>query len=96
MFPCTQCGLCCKNIIEVEALYAYDRGDGVCRYFCEESNLCGIYENRPHICRVDTMYDRIYHRFFTKIAFYEENAKVCNILQEQDGVEKTFRVIIGE
>uniref|UniRef100_A0A6M3L4T4 Putative zinc-or iron-chelating protein n=1 Tax=viral metagenome TaxID=1070528 RepID=A0A6M3L4T4_9ZZZZ len=43
-FNCEKCGSCCKAV------------------GCElltKNNLCSIYEDRPDICRVDTMYEAI-------------------------------------
>lgn len=56
-FPCTGCGECCRHINRVEQLAVYDRGDGVCIYL--SGNLCSIYKDRPEICRVDYMYEKV-------------------------------------
>jgi Fe-S-cluster containining protein len=94
MFPCTKCGLCCQNIAHIPELKKFDLGNGVCKYYDAENKLCKIYENRPDICRVDKMYDLEYHKYFTRKEFYIENAKVCNMLQELAGVDKSYRVRI--
>jgi len=96
MFPCTSCGLCCQNISNIKELERYDLGNGICKYFDSISNLCTIYENRPDICRVDKMFDLVYSKEFTQEEFYIGNAKVCNDLQEQYKMDKSFRVTIGE
>jgi len=98
MFPCTGCGLCCQNISNVLELKKLDLGDGVCKYFDCINNSCMIYKNRPKICRIDTMFEVKYKKqFLTKNIFYKENAKVCNLLQEQNNVNINFRVkILGE
>jgi len=96
MFPCTSCGLCCQNISNIKELERYDLGNGVCKYSDTISNLCTIYENRPDICRVDKMFDLVYSKEFTQEEFYIGNAKVCNDLQEQYKMDKSFRVKIGE
>jgi Fe-S-cluster containining protein len=96
MFPCSGCGLCCKNITNIQELKKFDLGNGVCKYFDHNRNECIIYDNRPDICRVDKMFDLVYHKNFTRERFYIENAKVCNILQEKYEMDKRFRVIIGE
>jgi Fe-S-cluster containining protein len=94
MFPCTSCGLCCQNIVTIEELKEFDLGNGVCKYFDSINHSCKIYNNRPRICRVDSMYEAVYKNYFTKEEFYIENATVCNSLQEQYKINKSFRVII--
>ena len=94
MFPCTGCGLCCQNIATIEELKEFDLGNGVCKYFDSITHGCLIYNNRPQICRVDYMYEAVYKNYFTKEEFYIENATVCNSLQEQYKINKSFRVPI--
>lgn len=53
-FHCDKCGLCCRLLMYVPQLAAFDRGDGVCRFL--QGNLCSIYESRPDICNVEKMY----------------------------------------
>ena len=96
MFPCTSCGLCCQNILNIEELKAYDLGNGTCKYFDHISSECIIYEDRPNICRVDKMFDLVYNKEFTQKEFYIGNARVCNHLQEEYKIDKSFRVKIGE
>ncbi|ANV97456.1 flagellin N-methylase [Helicobacter enhydrae] len=90
-FPCTSCGACCKNIAQIKELEAFDLGNGVCKHLDLASNLCRIYEKRPEICRIDRMYEKTYHRFYSKEAFYALNIKSCKILQEKEGVDMKFR-----
>ncbi|WQU08283.1 hypothetical protein KVC75_05640 [Helicobacter pylori] len=42
-FPCTSCGLCCKNITGIIELIGFDAGNGVCKFLDLETNLCKIY-----------------------------------------------------
>jgi len=81
MFECDKCGECCKNIGNREELKEYDRGDGVCKFLDEKTNLCKIYENRPLICRVDEMYKVYFCKFLTKKEYYELNYRACEILK---------------
>jgi uncharacterized protein len=85
-FPCNSCSLCCQNIGHIEPLRQNDRGDGVCKYL--ENNQCSIYEDRPLICRIDDMYDQVYHKYFSKHDYYVENAKSCKILQKEFGLSE--------
>jgi len=96
MFPCTGCGLCCQNISDIKELETFDLGNGVCKYFNILDNVCTIYEERPDICRVDKMFELKYQQFFTKKVFYQENARVCNLLQEKYKLDISFKIIIGE
>ena len=96
MFPCTGCGLCCQNITNIEELKTYDLGNGTCKYFDAMNLECIIYDDRPNICRVDKMFDLVYHKEFTREEFYIGNANICNNLQEQYKVDKKFKVKIGE
>ena len=97
MFPCSGCGLCCQNIKNINELKEYDLGNGICMHFDSKTNSCNIYDERPIICRVDKMFELKYNKQFNKDDFYIVNANVCNSLQEQYGIDKSFRVkIIGE
>jgi len=95
MFPCTVCGLCCQNISNIKELKEFDLGNGVCKYFDYSTRGCSIYEDRPDVCRVDKMFDLVYYKEFTREEFYIANAKICNFLQEQYKLDKSFRVKIG-
>lgn len=80
LFPCDQCGECCRHIDRIPQLASYDRGDGKCRYL--EGNLCSIYKERPEICRVDMMYETHYRSQYTREEFYRLNALGCAALKE--------------
>ncbi len=94
MFPCSGCGLCCRNISKVQELKDFDLGNGVCKYFNYENNFCLIYETRPDICRVDKMFELQYHKDYTKLEFYKLNADVCNFLQNSYGFDSSYRITI--
>ncbi|OBV28588.1 zinc/iron-chelating domain-containing protein [Helicobacter sp. CLO-3] len=81
-FPCSVCGICCKNIGGIKELEAFDLGNGVCKYL-DSANRCMIYSTRPDICNVKTMYEKLYHRHYSKEEFYALNLKSCEILQAQ-------------
>ncbi|MDU9803556.1 YkgJ family cysteine cluster protein [Helicobacter pylori] len=82
-FPCTSCGLCCKNITGIIELIGFGAGNGVCK----------IYESRPLICRIDEAHKKLYSHIPLK-EFYAKNAEVCNALQEANHMDKSFRVIL--
>ena len=88
MFPCTQCGQCCKhgNVPE-----GFDRGDGGCKYYVEKSKACAIYHSRPMKCRIDAWGPNDEKE---RLAYYQQSAQICNHLQELAGLDDTYRVII--
>ena len=80
MFKCDRCGCCCRNL-DKNPLYAQlDRGDGVCVYL--EGDLCGIYNDRPLICRIDDCYDRFFSSVMSKEEYYRVNREACKKLKE--------------
>ncbi|SNY97920.1 YkgJ family cysteine cluster protein [Halomonas sp. hl-4] len=84
VFPCSQCGLCCQQVhLATETSYL-DRGDGVCRHYDEPSKLCGIYNERPDICRVDLQFDRTYSKQYSWDEYVVMNLIACEFLQSQD------------
>lgn len=82
MFNCDKCGICCRSITLSNIYSHLDRGDGVCRYFNDEANLCSIYAERPDICNVDKMYKIYYYKIFPKDEFYKVNKECCLKLRE--------------
>ena len=80
MFTCSKCGECCRNLDKSEIYKQLDRGDGVCIHL--KGNLCGIYENRPLICRVDEAYDAFFSTTMTKEKYYELNYLACDKLKK--------------
>lgn len=88
MFPCTGCGACCRMIKWVSELveFPHEIGeDGVCSKLVD--NKCTVYDDRPLICRVDDLIGE-----GDKKKWYEINAAACNKLQEDFGIDKSYRV----
>ena len=83
MFDCDCCGLCCQNIRNSEIYAHLDRGDGVCRYYDDDTRLCSIYENRPDLCRVDLCYEKYFKGSMTLEQYYAMNHEACNMLKVQ-------------
>ncbi|MOA45847.1 Flagellin N-methylase [compost metagenome] len=83
-FPCTQCGLCCRNVHLAEQTQHLDRGDGACRHYNDADKRCLVYDSRPDICRVDRQYRMHYAQQFTWKTFVELNVEVCKLLQRQE------------
>lgn len=81
MFICSKCGLCCRNL-KLSFLYNdLNRGDGICKYFDTDSNLCTIYENRPILCNIDEAFKIYFAYKMTKEEYYELNYKACKQLK---------------
>lgn len=79
-FPCTACGKCCRNVHLSEQTAYLSRGDGVCQYFDEQTNLCTIYESRPLVCRVEDYYKTYLSHIYTWDEFVKMNVEICNKL----------------
>ncbi len=60
-----------------------DRGDGVCRHYCEVARECGIYDDRPDICRVDQQFQLHYATVMSWDDFVDINVNACRFLQSQ-------------
>ena len=81
IFPCTQCGLCCKHISKCTELKEFDIGNGICRYLTA-NNTCEIYAKRPSVCRGEYIYKTLFANKMNVEIFCEEILKICKYLQE--------------
>lgn len=81
MFPCDQCGECCRNLKLSDLYKDLDRGDGVCKYL--SGNLCSIYESRPLLCRIDESYQVYFRDLMSQEEFYRANLQVCSELKNK-------------
>ena len=79
MFECSKCGACCRNLDKSPLYRELDMGNGVCRYL--NGNLCGIYDNRPLLCRVDECYERYFKDIMDIDEYYRLNYEACKKLQ---------------
>jgi len=91
IFPCTRCGLCCRNIKYIEALRAWDNGSGICKYLTE-NNFCQIYYKRPLICNIDESYNQLFAKIMSKQDFYQQNVEACNAMQQTVGMDSKYKV----
>lgn len=83
MFICDRCGLCCMAVGQSSIYAEFDRGDGICRYFDDNTRLCTIYEKRPVICNVEEMYIRFFSEMISKEEYYRLNYNACERLKER-------------
>lgn len=81
MFPCAQCGSCCRNLDKCGLYAELDRGDGTCRYLLD--NRCSIYDERPLLCRIDDCYDLYFHKVMERSEYYRLNRAECRILRKR-------------
>ncbi len=82
MFVCDKCGQCCRHVNLSSIYHDLDRGDGVCKYL--SGNLCGIYENRPLLCRIDESYEILFKETIDKDEYYRLNYAVCSKLKAKE------------
>lgn len=81
MFPCNQCGQCCRHL-KMSPIYAdLDRGDGICRFL--KGNMCSIYKKRPLKCRIDESYELFFKERMSREQFYALNLEVCRRFQKE-------------
>lgn len=91
-FPCTKCGACCRRVgLSPFAEDLADR-DGSCRHL-NADNTCSIYEQRPDVCRIDLMLDRL---AIPQQFGYEANAALCNKWMREDGMNTFVSLTIND
>jgi len=82
MFTCKKCGACCRSL-DKSPLYAeLDGGNGTCKHL-RKDGLCGIYKDRPILCRVDEGYKAFFAGMMTLDEYYERNYDSCIKLKKQ-------------
>lgn len=79
-FPCTSCGKCCRRVNLSEHTAYLDRGDGVCRHFNDDTNLCLIYDDRPLICQIENYYKKHLAEHIAWDNFVRLNLEICKKL----------------
>jgi Fe-S-cluster containining protein len=82
-FLCDKCGICCTKLKGNMIYSKLDKGDGTCKYFEKDNNLCSIYNNRPEICNVTLMYSKCFDKIYTIDEFVCENKKICRVWQNE-------------
>lgn len=76
-FPCTACGKCCRHVNLSNETAFLDRGDAICKFFNEDTNLCTIYNNRPLVCRVEDYYNKYLSDSYRWDEFVKINLIIC-------------------
>lgn len=92
-FPCTRCNACCrvvgalnKRLPKAEMLP--EKSNGECLYLT--STGCGVYYDRPKICRIRDQYDPIKWSNLTE--FYKDTARACNTLIDHLDIDASFKI----
>ena len=104
-FPCTSCGLCCKNMSAVfttqyEAAspivkYLLDKfpykldENGTCEKFVD--GQCSVYEDRPLACNI-RLGGKI--QGFPEYEWYAHVAEGCNKLIRENGLDEKYLVSV--
>ena len=106
-FPCTKCGLCCKQLANTLAnqhslpqklqdllsIFPYrPKPDGSCPKLTEDG-LCSVYETRPIICNIKLAAQVLNHDITD---WYRINAENCNNLINNAGISTDYLVKIEE
>ena len=103
-YPCTSCGLCCKQLGKVlqygspnpkiQALidtFPYKPNeDGVCPQL-NSDNQCSVYETRPILCNIALIADILGE---STDSYYNKSISACNQLIKQYNLDKSY--LIGE
>lgn len=79
-FPCNQCGWCCQNLHNHDIYKDLDSGNGTCIHFNKFNYSCNIYNDRPLVCNIESMY----HAMFSTIDYDDYislNIKACQSAQ---------------
>lgn len=92
-FPCTECGLCCRNLRNalswdapewmkpaIEAFPYKIMPDGSCEKMI--GNRCSVYEDRPLLCDVDRQHKEL-DMPMSRQQWFAMNEKGCQSLQWQ-------------
>lgn len=90
-FPCTKCGICCRNLEQHEWYSHLDRGNGTCIYLDTSNNQCRIYENRPDICRIDKYYDN-YKQIMSESEYIDLQIAICHEKQVASGISDALLI----
>lgn len=82
-FYCDKCGFCCQKLSNNSLYEDLDRGDGICKYYIEETHLCSIYYTRPTKCNVEAFYNEFMSDKIAKDEFYQLNYMACEQLKRE-------------
>lgn len=93
IFPCTNCGCCCKRVGLVKKFLTEDEfpfdvyENGACKMLV--NNMCSVYDDRPDICKVEEMAKK---NNIPKEIYYKMAIDVCNRMMDEDNIPLKFRI----
>ena len=68
----------------------------MCKHLLQNNN-CEIYSQRPFICRIDEVYNKVFCKHMSKEEYFQKNVDACNVLQKKAGINSKHRVqLLGE
>lgn len=81
-FNCDGCGACCKLVPDqLLEMYSLPRApNGGCGHLVD--NKCSIYESRPDVCSVRTMWERNHRANYSWDEYCEMTEKICDTFKE--------------
>ena len=97
-FLCSECGACCR--IAGEQGFMPQRGDGACLYLTKD-NLCEIYDTRPEICNVKTMYNKKIDEGklspeITEIDYYRMSTAYCHEMIDLLNLDEKYKIDLAD
>lgn len=80
------------DVMEVAGFpFSFD-SKGACEHL-KEDNSCGVYDQRPDICRVEKVWEK-HHPDLSREQYYRSAAMVCNSMMVQAGVDDRYLIPI--
>lgn len=89
-FLCTSCGACCRLAGKLGLMPS--NKDGSCIHLGKD-NKCKIYENRPDVCNVETMWKR--SNVVNKVDYFKFSNSLCNELIKNEGLDSRFLIDVA-
>jgi uncharacterized protein len=95
-FLCSGCGACCMTV-GTKGLMP-DRGDGACEHLEADNKMCSIYEDRPLLCKVDELFERMkkHKPNLDQRAWNIYNTKVCHDLIDELKLDNKYKIDLDE
>ena len=92
-YPCTSCGACCRKSRPLAvSMPVTESGD--CVHLMSDGQ-CEIYDERPDLCRVDLMGERMFPTL-TEKEHHGLIAFVCNTWVAEDKLPSEYFVVLKE
>ncbi|QDP63133.1 MAG: hypothetical protein GOVbin2277_60 [Prokaryotic dsDNA virus sp.] len=99
-YPCTMCGVCCRRLNTIESKLPHDE-TGRCDYLIDSTDsegraigVCSVYDIRESLgCSTSAS---LKPKNMDAKSFFLIAAMGCNRLQEEEGLDLSYRVIIRD